>query len=286
MSRPAAGRVSHRRRRPPLHLVGHGGDGVRGREPLLAGRPRRRRLGGRVRRALAQRSRPRTASTCRRSSTSGARHRARRIWGEARRGRRREGRVPDALGDVHRRRRRRPGAGRGGEAVRGARRRRRRLQPRRRPARDGRLGARRRRLRLAEGADDTAGDRARLGVGSGSRRAAARRRASTSTGSGRAPARPSWTARSRRPSPSSAGSTWRSGCCWTRGSRPRSTATSASVVPAARVRRRWVSSSSRPTRTAPRSSLPSSRRKASTRASCGLPSATGTASRSPAATAT
>ena len=52
-----------------------------------------------------------------------------------------------------------------GEAVRGARRRRRRLQPRRRPARDGRLGARRRRLRLAEGADDTAGDRARLGVG-------------------------------------------------------------------------------------------------------------------------
>ena len=206
--------------------------------------------------------------------------------GEARRDRRREGRVPDALGDVHRRRRRRPGAGRGGEAFRGARRRRRRLQPRRRPARDGCLGARRRRLRLAEGADDTAGDRARLGVGGGSALPAARRRASTSTGSGRVPARPSWTARSRRPSPSSAGSTSRSGCCWTRGSRPRSTATSGSVVPAARVPRRWVSSSSRPTRTAPRSSPPSSRRKASTQASCASPSATGTASRSPAATAT
>ena len=259
MSRPAAGRLSHRRRRPSLHLVGHGGDGVRSREPLLARRPRGRRLGGRVRRALAQ---PRDRLRCGRpgrgvrvgrDTASGGSE------GEARRGRRREGRVPDALGDVHRRRRRCPGAGRSGEAVGGARRRRRRLQPRRRPARDRRLGARRRRLGLAEGADDTAGDRARLGVGGGSRRPRLSRRASTSTGSGRAPARPSWTAPSRRPSPSSAGSTLRSGCCWTRGSRPRSTATSGSAVPAARVPRRWVSSSSRPTRTAPLSSPPSSR---------------------------
>ena len=54
--------------------------------------------------------------------------------------------------------------------------------------------------------------------------------------------------------------TSRSACCSTRGSRRRSTATSASVAPAARARRRWVSSSSRPTRTArpssPRSSRP------------------------------
>ena len=234
--------------------VGHGRDGVRGREPLLARRPRRRRLGGRLRRALADARRARTAPRCRPSSYE---------WGEtprrggpgreAGRGRRREGRVPDALRDVDRSRRRRPGTGRGGEGVRRARRRRRRLEPRRRPARDRRVGARRRRLRLAEGADDAARDRARLGLRGCATPRSARRRASTSTGSGRAPGRRSWTARSRLPSRSSEASTSRSGCCSRRGSKPRSTGTFASAAHVARVRRRWGSSCSRPTRTARRS---------------------------------
>ena len=55
VSRAARAGVPDRARRPGLHLVGNRGDGVGGREPLLAGRPGRRRLGRRVRRALARR---------------------------------------------------------------------------------------------------------------------------------------------------------------------------------------------------------------------------------------
>ena len=84
--------------------------------------------------------------------------------------------------DLDRRRRRRPGAGRGREGGGRARRRRRDLEPRRRAARDRRVGDRRRRLRLAEGADDPARARDRLRLAGGLGRARTRRRASTSTG--------------------------------------------------------------------------------------------------------
>ena len=93
-----------------------------------------------------------------------------------------------------------PGARRGGEAVRRARRRRRRLQSLGAvPLETGRVGHRRRRLRLAEGADDAAGARARVGLAGGLGSSSARARASTSTGSARAPARRSSRARSPRP---------------------------------------------------------------------------------------
>ena len=80
-------------------------------------------------------------------------------------GARREVRHARALRDLHRRRRGRRGARRGREGRGCARRRRRDLVARRRPGRDGRVGARRGRDRLAEGADDAAGPRARSGLG-------------------------------------------------------------------------------------------------------------------------
>ena len=93
---------------------------------------------------------------------------------------------------------------------------------------------------------------AALGAG----RPARRCRASTSTGSGRGRRRRSSTARSRRRSRSSSRSTSRSACCSRTASRPPSSATCGSAARAAPGSRRWGSSSSRRTRTAPRSSPP------------------------------
>ena len=87
-----------------------------------------------------------------------------RVGGDAsRRGRsrptrrdRRAHRVPRSLGDLHRRRLRRPGARAGRARRRRARRRRRGVEPRGRAARDRRVGTRRRRRRVSEGAHDPA----------------------------------------------------------------------------------------------------------------------------------
>ena len=88
----------------------------------------------------------------------------------------------------------------------------------------------------------------------GARRALDDCRASTSTGTKlRARRSRPGRRRSRRPSRSSSRSTPRSGSCSRRGSRTRSHAMLRSAAPAARARRQWASSSSRPTRSARRS---------------------------------
>src|ERR671922_1769492 len=146
-----------RHRAAALHRLRDRRDGVRAREPDRARRSRGCRLSRLVRRALA---RHRAQVRLRRRALAplrvGRDAVRRRPRGPARAGRRRQTRPADALGDVDRRRRRRRvarrGRGRGGSAGRG----RRGLEPRRDPARDGRVGARRRRLGLAEGADDAA----------------------------------------------------------------------------------------------------------------------------------
>src|SRR5215218_5201372 len=74
-------------------------------------------------------------------------------------------RLPRPLGDVDRGRQRHPGARASGEGGGGARRRGRGLEPGSRSAGAGRLGTRRRRLRRAEGLDDAARARDRLGLG-------------------------------------------------------------------------------------------------------------------------
>ena len=132
-------------------------------------------------------------------------------------GRRGEGGVGRAVGDLHRRRRRLQAIA-AAAATRRTRRRRRRLEPGRGSVRDGRVGARRRRLRLAEGADDAARPRARRRRLRAALARPAARRASTSTGSGRATAQVQLDAAFTPPSRSSARSTWRSGSCSRRGS--------------------------------------------------------------------
>ncbi len=89
-------------------------------------------------------------------------------------------------------------------------------------------------------------------------------------------------ARRHRSSPRS---TSLSACCSRRGSMPHSHATPRSAAPAARARRRWGSSCSRPTRSDRPSSPRSSRRTASTRRSSCSSCATASGSRSPAPTA-
>src|ERR671923_233563 len=129
-----------RHRAAALHRLRDRRDGVRAREPDRARRSRGCRLSRLVRRALA---RHRAQVRLRRRALAplrvGRDAVRRRPRGPARAGRRRQTRPADALGDVDRRRRGRRG-----------------LEPRRDPARDGRVGARRRRLGLAEGADDAA----------------------------------------------------------------------------------------------------------------------------------
>ena len=151
--RPAAGGVPHRKRRPSLRLLRDGRDGGRGCEPLLARRPRRRRVRGLLRRALG-RDRRRVRARPRASSRSLGRCAERRRDRRPRRGS--AGRLRDALRDLHGGRSRcRDDRRRRGRLGRDARRRR-GLEPGRRSARDRRLGRRRRRRRLAEGADGAA----------------------------------------------------------------------------------------------------------------------------------
>ena len=71
-ARAAEAGVRDRGRRPALHRVGDRGDGVGGREPALAGRPRRRRLGRQLRRAMGEARSARTASSRSSSSSRGA----------------------------------------------------------------------------------------------------------------------------------------------------------------------------------------------------------------------
>ena len=145
-----------------LHVVGHGRVRVGRREPPLARRARARRLAGRVRRALAEdRARVRRATSCR-SRTRGARRpspedlaraRSRRAAAATSSSSSHSETSTGVVCDLQ------PLLAACREAGR-ARRRRRGLEPRRRSARDGRVGGRRRRLRLAEGADDAARPRA------------------------------------------------------------------------------------------------------------------------------
>ena len=148
-----------------------------------------------------------------------------------------------------------------------ARRRRCGLEPRRRPARARRVGARRRRVRLAEGADVPARPRVRLGVAGRARGgralddAALRPRLGAhAQGAGEA-RRAVHACRLTRPR-----ARGRARAAARRGAR-RGVRTSrrGSVAPAAKGRRRWASSCSRPTRSAPPSSRRSARRTASTR---------------------
>ena len=156
---PAPGGSPDERGRPSLHLLGHRRLRVGDRQPLLARRPRARRLGRPVRRALGGdgpglRLRGRGAAL--RVGRDADRRRA---HAQARRARAGLARLPRPFGDLDGRRLRPAGACGRREGGRRARRRGRGLEPRRRPARDRRLGARRRRRRLAEGADDPAGTR-------------------------------------------------------------------------------------------------------------------------------
>ena len=107
---------------------------------------------------------------------------------------------------------------------------------------------------LAEGTDDAARPRVRRGLRPGMGADAARRRcrASTGTGSGSGRARRSSRRRSRRRRRPSSRSRRRSGSCSPTGSRRRSPATARSAGPAAPGSRRWASSCTRPTTTAPR----------------------------------
>ena len=151
-ARPARGGLPDAERRAALHLRRNGGDGVRRCQPLLARRPRHgglarvlRRALGRDRAGLRARRRPRPLRVGRDAESRRGRR-------PPRGDRRRQGRLPDALGHVDRRRRRRPGHRRPNRRFRRARRGRRDLEPRRGAARDRRLGPRRRADELAQGA--------------------------------------------------------------------------------------------------------------------------------------
>ena len=162
-------------RRAPLHRVGHRRVRVGGREPRLSRRAHPRRLRRRVRRALG-RSWRRVRADVVRSATRGARRR-RPTSSRARSPRAAPrssflvhsetstGVVADIEPLV-------AACNEAGALVG----RRRHLEPRRRAARDRRLGHRRRRLRLAEGADDTARPRVRVRLRRGRWRRPGRRR--------------------------------------------------------------------------------------------------------------
>ena len=212
-----------------LHERGDGGDGVRGRQPLLARRSGARRLPRLLRRALGldgARLRPRgRAPPLRVGRDPRRRRRGRAPGGDGRR----EGRLPDALGDVHRGRVRRPVHRRANCRLGRARRGRRDLEPRGGAARDGRMGIRRGDHELAQGPDVPRRPRVRSRIagrprGGGQRR---RRRASIPTGRERAPRRSRARAPSRSPSPSSSGSTSRSISSSKRVSSPRTNGMSA-----------------------------------------------------------
>ena len=177
----------HRTRHEVLVFTASGTGSMEGAvaNTLLARRPGARRLVRELRRALGRdrrgvrlRGRPPALRLGR--DAAGLRHRV-----GARRGRRDRG-VHHAERDLDRRRR-----GHRGDLPRGRRRCAARgrchLEPRRRPARDRRLGGGRRRRRLAEGLDDPTGPchRGRVPGGAGPLRSARSRRASTWTGRGR-----------------------------------------------------------------------------------------------------
>ena len=179
-----------------------------------------------------------------------ARRRARSARGDGRR----HG-LPRALGDVDGRRRRHRLARPGCAGSRRARRGRRGVQPRRGTRRDRRLGTRRRRRRLAEGAHDAARplgrDRVRIGlvtIGEGDEpalllRLVAPARLARDGLDAVHPRRLARRCARRRPRDAPA----------TRASRLRSHVMPLSAGRVGRGRRRWGSSSSRPTRIARRS---------------------------------
>ena len=167
---------------------------------------------------------------------------------------RRRGRVPRPLGDLDRCRLRHRAAGRRLQRRGRDLGRRRDLEPRRRAARDRRVGRRRRRHRLAEGADDPAGPGVRVRLRPCARRRRSRRRARASTGTGRGRTRQQQKDNTPFTPPTSTIVALNAALrmILRRGARGRlRAARRARPCLPRRARRRWASSSTRPTTTAP-----------------------------------
>ena len=150
------------RRRPPLHGVGHRGNGLRRLEHLLSRATASSSSRPEISASAGFRSRRPTVATSRAPLPVGGDSEPRRRRGQARGDRRCPGGLPDPLGDLDGRRHRPAGDGGADQAVRRAGRGRCDLEPRRRSVRDRCVGPRRRRLGLPEGTDDPARAGARL----------------------------------------------------------------------------------------------------------------------------